>query len=222
MARPAAALGRVLGGGGTQHAGPGRMAMRDLTDSTGTQWLVWDIRPEESHPITRFEDYLQGFLDGWLVFETPDGRQRRRLHPIPKGWAELPDAELHLLLDRAQDANPDADARSAEAMGAKGTIRSFLYPGGRLWTVSEVVVQYRDPDGEPLGEPRTVLRFAAGRRTLDLLAWPPEWTEYDEAGLAALLARAFPRRTTARDPDSPARRRTDRETRTEPGGTPEV
>ena len=201
---------RIFAQAGTARARRLAMAMRDLVDAAGVQWLVWDIRPEEAHPITRFEDYLQGFLDGWLVFETPDGRDRRRLHPIPRGWAELPDDELRQLLARAEDARREPSSRSAEAIAVtQPTIRSFLYPGGRLWTVSEVLVQYRDPEGEPLGEPRTVLRFAAGRRSLDLLAWPPDWTEYDEAALCALLSRAFPRRTMIRDPDAPARRKTD-------------
>jgi hypothetical protein len=190
------------------------MAMREFNDAAGVGWLAWDIRPETSHPITRFEDYLQGYLDGWLVFETPDGRRRRRLHPIPRGWAELPDAELRALLDRAEPARPTDQPAAADASRrpqAPGDvpIRSFLYPGGRLWTVAEISARYRDPDGRELGDEQTVLRFSAGRRTLDLLAWPRDWREYDEAQLADLLYRAFPRRTTARAPDAPARRRSD-------------
>ena len=191
------------------------MAMRSFVDGAGKQWLAWDIRPEESHPITRFEDYLQGYLDGWLVFETPDGQERRRLHPIPRGWAESSDASLQQLLEQAEATRTPVTARNiTEAQAARevrprSVIRSFLYPGGRLWTVAEVPVQYRDPSGEELGRERVVLRFAAGRRTLDLLAWPADWTEYSDEQLADLLCRAFPRRTTIRDPDAPARRRCD-------------
>ena len=189
--------------------------MRDLIDEAGLTWVAWDIRPEESHPITRFEDYLQGYLDGWLVFETPDGRQRRRLHPIPRGWAELPDQELLALLHRAEPTRVPLTARSAlersteDNVSPSGIVRSFLYPGGRLWTVAEVPVQYRGPDGETLGAPRTVLRFSAGRRTLDLLAWPADWAKYDEEQLVALLVRAFPRQTRIRADNAPSRRRSD-------------
>ena len=193
-----------------------RMAMRDFNDATGVSWLAWDIRPETSHPITRFEDYLQGYLDGWLVFETPDGTQRRRLHPIPRGWAELPDEELRMLLQRADASRPIERSSAAaeprrdeQATPADVAIRSFLYPGGRLWTVAEISARYRDADGQELGDERTVLRFSAGRRTLDLLAWPRDWKQYDEAQLADLLYRAFPRRTTMREADAPARRRSD-------------
>ena len=191
------------------------MAMRDLIDEAGLAWVAWDIRPEESHPITRFEDYLQGYLDGWLVFETPDGRQRRRLHPIPRGWAELPDRDLLTLLHRAEPTRAPLTARSAlerssaDPPAASGIVRSFLYPGGRLWTVAEVPVQYRGPDGEDLGAPRIVLRFSAGRRTLDLLAWPADWAGYDEEQLVALLVRAFPRQARIRPENAPSRRRSD-------------
>ena len=196
------------------HAPFASMAMREFVDDADQRWMAWDIRPEESHPITRFEDYLQGYLDGWLVFETPDGHQRRRLHPIPRGWAELPDAELKVLFDRAEPAPPPgarlSSPRSTERSDAPGSVvRSFLYPGGRLWTVAEVPTQYRDPDGTVLGESRTVLRFSAGRRTLDLLAWPREWVDFDEEQLAALLCRAFPRQTHVRPENAPARRRSD-------------
>ena len=192
------------------------MAMREFIDAAGVNWLAWDIRPETSHPITRFEDYLQGYLDGWLVFETPDGKQRRRLHPIPRGWAELPDEELRGLLQSARPSRPTEQAppahverRDEQATSGEVAIRSFLYPGGRLWTVAEVSARYRDPSGDEIGDERPVLRFSAGRRTLDLLAWPRDWTQYDEAQLADLLYRAFPRRTTTRDPHTPARRRSD-------------
>src|SRR5688500_11580902 len=199
-----------------RHARLDRMAMREFNDAAGVNWLAWDIRPETSHPITRFEDYLQGYLDGWLVFETADGKQRRRLHPIPRGWAELPDEDLRALLHRAEPSRPPGQPAEAtvaqrddKAVSADVPIRSFLYPGGRLWTVAEMSARYRDPDGRELGDERVVLRFSAGRRTLDLLAWPRDWKQYDEAQLADLLYRAFPRRTTTREADAPARRRSD-------------
>jgi len=210
--------------------------MREIVDYEGVRWMAWDITPETAHPITRYESYLQGYLDGWLVFETADGRERRRIHPVPRRWAELPDEELRRLLASAEPTRPPKDRPAAvladapppsEQMGSdprqpppaesaapvesveRAGIRSFLYPGGRLWTVAEVPVQYVDPDGEEIGRAQTVLRFTAGRRTLDLLAWPTDWFEYSEQALADLLWRAFPRTTVDRDPAAPARRRAD-------------
>jgi hypothetical protein len=67
------------------------MALRELTDRFGTVWKVWDITPDQLHPSSRSGDYLQGFLDGWLVFETIDGAEKRRLYPVPADWQELGD-----------------------------------------------------------------------------------------------------------------------------------
>ena len=59
------------------------MPLREFTDRSGEEWKVWDITPERLHPSTRVGDYLQGFVDGWLVFETADGGDKRRLYPLP-------------------------------------------------------------------------------------------------------------------------------------------
>jgi len=81
------------------------MAHREFQDSTGATWTEWDtypIRPEGIDEVWR---------SGWLTFE--HGGVRRRLAPIPKGWAEAPASRLELMC-RAAEA-------SSRATPAKGT-----------------------------------------------------------------------------------------------------
>ncbi len=78
------------------------MALREFTDERGRRWRAWDIVPDQLHPTTRLEDYMQGFLDGWLAFETVDGAERARLTPVPVRWEEGSDEELRALLERAE------------------------------------------------------------------------------------------------------------------------
>lgn len=214
------------------------MPLREFTNPKGEHWKVWDITPERLHPSTRDGDYLQGFVDGWLVFETIDGRDKRRLYPVPVSWEELSDEALDLLCEQAESvksgggrprqaspraaaADADGDAAhtgdasidqpaSREMSGARArpTARTFHYPGGRVWTVAEQYIQLRNRMGEPL-DARTVLRFTSGMRSLDLLAWPPDWASYSDDELADLLARAFPRDRASSIDSAQRRRRSD-------------
>lgn len=168
------------------------MALRELTDREGVSWRVWDITPETTHPATRIEDYLQGFIDGWLVFETADGMKKRRLYPLPARWEEASEQELVRLLGGATPvAAPGASERSESRVGEHPR-RTFTYPGGGEWTVAETPVIYRDRDGQTV-DMCTVLRFSSGTRNLDLLAWPRDWPRRSDDELAELLWRAFPR-----------------------------
>jgi hypothetical protein len=63
-----------------------------------------------------------------------------------------------------------------------GVVRTFRYPGGRLWTVCVI----RRPEG---GGP-SVLRFTAGARAIDLADWPKDWPDYRDDQLIDLLRRA--------------------------------
>ncbi|MBC7791919.1 MAG: hypothetical protein H7Z74_18390 [Anaerolineae bacterium] len=74
------------------------MALREFTDE-GVEWKVWDVAPEEMHPVTAAEDFLADMLSGWLCFESARGR--RRLAPYPNYWDRMSDEELKLLLKRA-------------------------------------------------------------------------------------------------------------------------
>jgi hypothetical protein len=192
------------------------MTLREFTADDGRAWRVWDIRAEQLDERTRAEDYLQDFLDGWLVFESADGRDKCRLHPIPRRWLERTDPELTVFLHAAESvrgerpggvaALPEETDTTPDVERAK--MRTFRYPGGRYWTVREWPVPLRGREGEVLEE-RVALRFASGGRTLDLIPWPKGWVAYSDEALADLLHRAFPRKPGQTNPTTFARRRDD-------------
>jgi hypothetical protein len=199
------------------------MALRELTDRSGVVWKVWDITPDQLHPSSRAGDYLQGYLDGWLVFESVDGTEKRRLYPVPADWQEASDVELERLCERAEPVrgggasarrrevtppDPRAEPRGSPRVTERPGTRTFLYPGGRVWAVAEQYIQLRDRMGAPL-DARTVLRFTSGMRSLDLHAWPSDWMSYSDEELAELLSRAFPRDRDAPTSGSYRRRRSD-------------
>lgn len=188
------------------------MALREFQDFDGSSWRVWDITPEKLHPSTRAEDYLQGYLEGWLVFEAVNGSAKARLNPIPMRWNELADQQLQELLRRAEPVGEgerrsgvtgtmrDMTAMSTELQSHRmdapsEDLRTFRYPGGRFWTVGERPAQAAGPAGPPVD--RVVLRFASGARALDLVAWPRDWTRYSDRQLADLLWSGFPRQQGA-------------------------
>jgi hypothetical protein len=104
------------------------MAHRDFTDSTGTDWFVFDVTPraDERRNYDRRKDEAESkkvdeveerridsrrvtvgqrpprLTQGWLCFEREG--ERRRLQPIPDSWWTLPDPELEKLLAAAQIA----------------------------------------------------------------------------------------------------------------------
>ena len=192
------------------------MALREFTDGFGVQWQVWDIAPEWLQARMRAEPDARGLREGWLVFEAVDGSEKRRASPVPRGWQVASDAELERMLRAAKPVRARRGAPELEEHGSPPAVaelqpspmRTFLYPGGRLWTVSEVLERRGDEGSEEV-DVRPLLRFTAGARTLDLLAWPKEWTQYSDAQLSDLLWRAFPRRRGAPNPTGYRRRRGD-------------
>lgn len=181
------------------------MALREFTAADGRQWRVWDIRPEAMHPTTRAEDFLAPYLEGWLVFESADGTAKCRLHPIPSGWEGAPDDRLEQMLHEAEPIRGERtsgphgrtalEEEEAHRVGARDSIapRTFRYPGGRFWSVSEWSTTVA---GSP-GAMRNVLRFSSGTRSLDLMEFPRDWRSYPEEELARLLAVSFPRLPSA-------------------------
>jgi len=201
------------------------MPVREFVDTAGRTWRAWDILPEAIHPRVKAEDYLADCYEtGWVVFETTDGRDKRRLCPFPKSWDRVSDAELMKLLERAEvvppsrvtDADPAlipppgsaADGRAHFAAPAPPdladleVVRTFRYPGGRLWSVR--VIQ------RPEGGTAPLLRFSAASRCIDLRQWPRDWADYPDERLVDLLRLASPRHSDAPPPfGTPPRRYTD-------------
>jgi len=70
------------------------MAYREFTDSAGVAWTVWQTVP------TRPESFAPECRDGWLSFESENGR--RRLTPIPKGWEDAALDRLELMCRAAE------------------------------------------------------------------------------------------------------------------------
>jgi ABC-type Fe3+ transport system substrate-binding protein len=79
------------------------MSAREFRDSQGRDWRAWDVIPDNLNSRIKNEDFLAALnYTGWVVFETRNESEKRRLYPIPKGWSELPDPELEALLERAE------------------------------------------------------------------------------------------------------------------------
>ena len=177
--------------------------------------------PESIHPVTRAEDYLtECYVIGWIVFETADGREKRRLCPWPASWATATVQILRELLAKAE-AVPrgklDAERQIVGGIYQRPlevppgedqpdvtdllVVRSFKYPGGRLWTVC--VVDQPEDGGPP------ALRFTAGARFIDLRPWPRDWADAPDERLAHMLRFAQPR-TPNPAGESLGRRWTDR------------
>jgi hypothetical protein len=199
-----ASAARPMTGAGTRSALRPCMALREFTASDGRLWRVWDVRPETMHPATRTEDYLSAYLEGWLVFEAADESAKCRLHPIPPGWADADDAALEKMLHRAETirgertSGPHARVAADDVEVARpaprsdeadSQVRGFRFPKGRFWSVAE----WSTSVSGSAGVTRTVLRFTAGTRSLDLTEWPPDWRNFSDAQLAALLVSSFPR-----------------------------
>lgn len=180
--------------------------MREFNDREGRLWRAWEVRPEAIYPLTKAEDYLAGcYRDGWLVFETADGQDKRRLCPPPYAWDHRSEEDLQKLVERAERLRPvggkrpmgvgpadlppsippdiarvmPRDADGNLELRYLGVVRSFMYPGGQVWRVR--VVGHDDGGHAPL------LRFASDTHSIDLAEWPVEWADLSDADLAELL-----------------------------------
>lgn len=178
------------------------MALREFTDGTGCRWRVWDIRPEEMHKAARAEDHLQSVISGWLAFESNESTEKRRLSPIPSGWETATDAELERLLRRAELVRAGGEGPS-DVSAVAGNMRTFRYPGGRYWTVTE------QPPEATARRQQALLVFTSGARTLETRDRPPDWARMSDIELADLLYRSFPRSESDTNPTGYRRRRGD-------------
>jgi hypothetical protein len=175
------------------------MAVREFTDSWGTEWRVWDVTPEVMHPITRSEDYMQKLQDGWLAFES--STEKRRLPaPYPSDWTGYDLKSLEALCQRAtpvyrRPQTPGGAERALvageierDAITKSGEVRTFSSPRGREWTVR--IHECLDRAGRPM----RVLRFTSGDVVAELKDWPAEWREATMRDFAVMLLDAEPRR----------------------------
>jgi hypothetical protein len=166
------------------------MPVRDFVDSTGIEWRAWEVTPDAIYPPTRGEDYLADCYQlGWVVMETKSGDRRVRLCPIPREWHRLTDAELEALLEHGE-VLPARTASTRGALADAAAVRTFRYPGGRVWTVSV--------SPHPTAHGRRVLRFSGGARVIDVVEWPQDWAELPDDALIAMLQQAAPRKLLGR------------------------
>ena len=174
------------------------MPVREFVDSTGVEWRAWEITPDAIAPPTRGEDYLADCYQlGWVVLETKSGDRRVRLCPIPRDWHRMPEDVLEGLL-RHGEVLPARTVSSREPMSDMAVVRSFRYPGGRVWTASLTP--------HPTLPDTRVLRFSAGARSIDITDWPIDWADQPDEELVALLRRSAPRGLLPLLPDEHGRR----------------
>ena len=99
------------------------MATRAFTDRQGDGWKVWETVPQDARGC------VPAYAKGWLTFEHASTGDRRRLAPIPEGWADTSEERLHLMCRAAEPvrggrrttpsngvpALPDDESRAAAA-----------------------------------------------------------------------------------------------------------
>jgi hypothetical protein len=90
---------------------PGQPLPREFTDSLGATWTVREIMPG---PMPQKLGELLGERrrGGWLLFLSEQG-EKRRLAPVPEGWAGLSEDDLEAWCRRARLV-PPGPARRAE------------------------------------------------------------------------------------------------------------
>jgi len=174
------------------------MAVREFTDSHDREWRVWDVTTEHMHPVTRSEDYMANFQDGWLAFEC--GEEKRRLEmPYPSNWITLSIPDLEALCARAtpvvrrwaqtttgEERAKNASASERSAMEAAHAQITFRSPAGREWTVR--IHECLDANGRD----QVVLRMTADDLVVDLNSWPSNWQTASVQEFAMMVLDANP------------------------------
>jgi hypothetical protein len=90
--------------------------MRILTDSTGVQWTVFEVK-RQADSKDRWSYLPEEYGDGWLCFES--SFNKRRLTPVPPRWREFGDDELERALGRAQPVNRTRPAAEDRPSGQR-------------------------------------------------------------------------------------------------------
>lgn len=73
------------------------MGSRAYTDSSGMEWLVWDVTPGQHtrRSALSMQTLPEELAGGWLAFESSAGK--RRFYPVPPEWETLPEDKLEVL-----------------------------------------------------------------------------------------------------------------------------
>lgn len=89
------------------------MAVRNFESPDGTMWSVWEVIPGRvSEFRSSFGSHLpRDLANGWLCFDC--GTEKRRLAPLPQGWAERPEADLLFWCRAAVPVRPPASQAAA-------------------------------------------------------------------------------------------------------------
>ena len=138
------------------------MGSRQFTDEAGRVWVAWNVTPVPRHG--------RPAAAGWVVFETADGREKRRLLASPDGWDEMAETDLHIMLASAAAARPSKltfepartgdprlagpsmTAESAVAVSAHATTTTLAAPGAESrrsasMPAERMVRSFRYPNG---------------------------------------------------------------------------
>ena len=174
------------------------MPVREFTDSSGVEWRAWEVAPDSIYPPTRGEDYLADCYQlGWVVLETKSGDRRVRVCPIPRDWFRFSPRELDAMLATGERL-PAREPSARPEVSDMAAVRTFRYPGGRVWTVAVTP--------HPTQPEIRLLRFSAGGRSVDIEDWPANWANVSDEQLIALLRSAWPRVASAGSEDGFKRR----------------
>lgn len=189
------------------------MATREFTDSKGTVWRVWDVTPSYIHPVTKAEEFMEPWKEGWLTFESAT-EKRRLVAPYPPRWDQYELSQLEVLLSAAERVGIRRikSPRSVKMVSVEDEAqddaraefeRTFTSPRGRVWTVRIHECLRKD------GSSEMVLRFTAGDSVVDLRQWPEDWKHLTREQYAMLLLDAEPPRRMGKG-EMLQRRREDR------------
>ncbi len=86
---------------------------RAFTDSVGASWTVREITPgpmPEKLSQLLGEERRRG---GWLLFISEQG-EKRRLAPVPQGWAGMSERDLETQCMRARRVPPAPERRAED------------------------------------------------------------------------------------------------------------
>ena len=86
---------------------------RAFTDSRGVTWNVREITPGPMPPNLERMLGAERRRGGWLLFMAQGG-EKRRLTPVPEGWAGLSDADLEACCLRARQVPPEPARRDLD------------------------------------------------------------------------------------------------------------